>query len=464
MLKSNMQAKKLAKRIFILLIVSVLLLGVVACNKKGPLRSGILDENHNLTIEGEVMFTISNESGTESEAAAPRALAQAFMNKYKDVKVTIDEANRTTYATRISTGEIGDVFWCDENDANNYKKNHSALMMLDYYMDSLKIDRQNIYTGALAGGMIDGRLYMVPRNLGQQVLVYNKDALRQANIEIPTGETAMTWDEFKDICRRLTLEENDTYTQVGAGFKLWWSPVWQAFAEGWGGEWCNTVEKKVSFVSDKNVMAGLNEMFEACNEGWMKDDVIAYTGANASRYSKITDLDYVFRTFGDMQWITRYGNAYDTANIDWDFCSFPAFPTHKVGTGATGYVVYNRTRNVDTAAALALFFLTEDGQRAYHSASGGNVPLLKSLAKDTFWRMPNTKWSDKNFDAFISYPDASTPAFVITRAPSEIAEILSDSNMITNFGQIINGQKSVEDVFASLETKCNETWQKLNDF
>ena len=151
MLKSNMQAKKLAKRIFILLIVSVLLLGVVACNKKGPLRSGILDENHNLTIEGEVMFTISNESGTESEAAAPRALAQAFMNKYKDVKVTIDEANRTTYATRISTGEIGDVFWCDENDANNYKKNHSALMMLDYYMDSLKIDRQNIYTGALAG-------------------------------------------------------------------------------------------------------------------------------------------------------------------------------------------------------------------------------------------------------------------------------------------------------------------------
>ena len=60
MLKSNMQAKKLAKRIFILLIVSVLLLGVVACNKKGPLRSGILVENHNLTIEGEVMKVVRN--------------------------------------------------------------------------------------------------------------------------------------------------------------------------------------------------------------------------------------------------------------------------------------------------------------------------------------------------------------------------------------------------------------------
>ena len=57
------------------------------------------------------------------------------MRKYPEVKVTVDEAHRNTYATRISTGEIGDVFWVDENDANNYKKNHNALLMLDYYMD-----------------------------------------------------------------------------------------------------------------------------------------------------------------------------------------------------------------------------------------------------------------------------------------------------------------------------------------
>ena len=464
MLKSSRRAGSLAKRIIIILIMSVLLLSAAACNRKGPPKSGILTDDYELTIEGEVVFTISNESGAASEAAAPRAFADAFMRKYPEVKVTVDEAHRNTYATRISTGEIGDVFWVDENDANNYKKNHNALLMLDYYMDKLNIDRQNIYSGALVGGMIDGRLYMVPRNLGQQVLIYNKDALTQANIEIPSGGTAMTWDEFKDICRRVTLSENDTYTQVGAGFKLWWSPVWQAFAEGWGGQWVNTIEKRVTFVSDPNVMAGINEMFDACNEGWMKDDVIQYTGANAARYSQISDLDYVFRTFGDMQWITRYGNAYDNANIAWDFCSVPAFPTHKVGTGATGYVVYNRTRNPDTAAALALFFLTEEGQTAYHSTSGGNVPLLKSLSEENFWRMPGTDWSDKNFDAFVSYPDASTPATVITRAPSEIAEILSDNNMINAFGRIINGTASVEDVFADLETRCNETWSKLNEY
>lgn len=211
-------------------------------------------------------------------------------------------------------------------------------------------------------------------------------------------------------------------------------------------------------------MAGINEMFDACNEGWMKDDVIQYTGANAARYSQISDLTTFFEPLEICSGLPDTATHMTMRISPWDFCSFPAFPTHKVGTGATGYVVYNRTRNPDTAAALALFFLTEEGQTAYHSTSGGNVPLLKSLSEENFWRMPGTDWSDKNFDAFVSYPDASTPATVITRAPSEIAEILSDNNMINAFGRIINGTASVEDVFADLETRCNETWSKLNEY
>ena len=454
----NRRIFKIAKRALILFIVALTVFGTVACSKP-PIQTGILNEDFVMDVEGTVTFTISNESGTAAEAAAPKAIASAFMKKYPDVKVVVEEANRSTYATRISSGEIGDVFWCDENDANNYKKNHNALMMLDYYLEKLDIDRSNVYNGALAGGLIDGRLYMVPRNLGQQTLFYNTDAIEQAGLEMPKGDTAMTWDTFKEYCRKLTLQENGEYTQVGAGFKLWWSPVWMAFAEGWGGTWASTSTKKVSFVSDENVMKGINEMFSACTEGWMMIEDINYTtGVN---YQSIPEYDRVFRTFGDMQWITRMGNAYDLADIGWDFCPFPKVPTHKVGTGATGYVVYNRTTNPNAAAAFALFFLTEDGQRAYHSAAGGNVPLLKSLANEKFWQMPDSEWSDKQFAAFVSHPDASTPATVVTRAPAEIAEILSDEKMRNAFADIVNGKKSTQDVFNSLETQCNEMWEKL---
>ena len=58
MLKSSWQARGLAKRIIIILIVSVLLLSAAACNRKGPPQSGILEDDYDLTIEGEVVFTI----------------------------------------------------------------------------------------------------------------------------------------------------------------------------------------------------------------------------------------------------------------------------------------------------------------------------------------------------------------------------------------------------------------------
>ena len=90
---------------------------------------------------------------------------------------------------------------------------------------------------------------------------------------------------------------------------------------------------------------------------------------------------------------------------------------------------------------MALFFLTEEGQRAYHSAPGENVPLLKSLANEDFWRFPISSkgWSEKNFDAFVSYPDASTPVSVISRAPAEIADILNGDKLLVAFGKISNG-------------------------
>ncbi len=457
MFRDKKHILKYLKSAAVIVIISAILFSVSAYKKLAPIQSGILEDDDELDIGGEITFTISNESGTRSEAAAPIAFANAFMKKYPNVTVHVDEDNRGNYPTRISSGEIGDVFWCDGNDARNYKENHNALMMLDYYRDRLGIDIDNVFSGALMSGMIDGRLYMVPRNIGQQILIYNSDALRQANISIPSGGEAIKWDDFKDICRQLTLEENGTYTQVGASFKVWWSPVWAAFAEGWGGTWIDTESKKISFVSDDKVMNGINELVNALTEGWMKADVTPYSGAAADKYKGLSDLDYVFRTFGDLQWITAYGEAYDNANIAWDFCSFPEFPTHKVVAGATGYVVYARTRNADTAATFALYFLSEDGQRAYHGTSGGNVPLLKSIAGESFWRMPDSKWSDKNFEAFVSYPDATFSRSM----PSEISAILSNEAMTTAFASIINGSRDVQTVFAELETKCNETWAKL---
>jgi len=448
----------------------VLVFGAVGC-QRATIKSGDLPEGtttEDLNIQGTITFTVNNESGTEAESMAPRAVVKAFMSAYPNAKVIYEESNRSSYPTRISSGDIGDVFWCDENDTNNYQRNHNALMALDYYIKPMNIDVGDVYSGALDEGKINGRLYMVPRKIGMHVLIYNKDMLQEAGIDYD-GTEALAWEDFKQVCKQLTkVDESGRITQAGAAMKIWWSPIWQMFFRGFGGKWIDNVAHKVTIVDDTEVMKGLEELITAVQEGWLApEDIIgSISGAVGQQFAILGDGDsnvtkVGFKTFGAMTWLTRLGNAYDNAKVDWDFCPFPAFPVHNISTGATGYVVYNRTNNPDTAAAFALFFLTEAGQRAYHSQTGGNVPLLKSLADEDFWKGKGTNWEDKNYAAMVSYTDCTQTAVVVTQAPTEIAEIFSDSTMMGVFANILSGRQDMQTAFNNLQTKANEKWATL---
>ena len=81
MFKCQISALKYGKRLAILILIAALLLGTFACTGPGPLQTGVIEDEEELLIDGEIMFTISNESGTASEAAAPNAIANAFMRK-----------------------------------------------------------------------------------------------------------------------------------------------------------------------------------------------------------------------------------------------------------------------------------------------------------------------------------------------------------------------------------------------
>ncbi len=468
--KTTKTKRSLIVRIGVLVFVLSIVVGLIGC-KKAPVQTGEVDQNktvEDLEIKGQILFTVNNESGKAEEAMAPKAVVQKFMQVYPGTKVNYEESNRTTYPTRIASGDIGDVFWCDANDANNYMHNHNALMPLDSYIKPLNIDLGNVYSGALECGKIDGRLYMVPRKIGEQALIYNKDIMQEAGIVDFDDSVATPWEDFKQICRQITIKEDDgTITRCGAALKVWWHNTWQMFFRGFGGKWIDNKNHKISIVDSTEVMEGVNELINGILEGWLYPEDMAGQVSNALKY-KISDgdgdiKDVCFKTYGAMTWLTRLGTAYDQLKIDWDFCPFPAFPTHNVSTGATGYVVYNRTKNPNTAAAFALFFLTEDGQRAYHSQTGGNVPLLKSLAEDDFWHGVGTNWEDKNFDVFVMYTDCTQPASVITQAPQEIADIFSNDAMIQVIASVVNGKATAEDAFGKLQTKANEKWALIAD-
>lgn len=469
-MKKEISRKGHIVRSAVLLVVCVVMLFASISCKREVVQTGYVDQNkkvEDLNIKGTVTLTINNETNTEKEAMAPRAVAKAFMDKFPGTKVIVEEASRTTYATRISSGDIGDLFWCDENDANNYQRNHNALMPLDAYIKPLNINTEDVYAGALDCGKINGKLYLVPRKIGEQALIYNVTALEASGIDFD-NTIATPWEEFKELCIKLTLDEDQdgVWEQVGASMKIWWGPIWQMFFKGYGGKWLDNEAHVISITDDVNVMTGIHELIDAVQKGWLLPEDLGFSGSAADQFKNIPGGDsniskVVFKTFGAFTWLTRLATAYDNLEIDFDFCPFPAFPTHTVSTGATGYVVFNRTANPDTAAALALFFITEDGQRAYHSTSGGNVPLLKSLADTDFWMAKGTPWEDKNYKTFVSYTEVTQPGSVVCLCPYAVAEIFDNNNMMTAFGNILSGRTSAEDQFQKMQEKANQTWETV---
>ena len=460
---------KNAVRVLLGVLSLVLLFGAVSC-KKAEVQSGDVDQNvteeeMKMRIKGTIRFTENNASGTEADALAPKAIVSAFEKEYPGVKVIYEEAASSSYPNRISSGDIGDVFWGDASNLHDYHTNHNALMPLDAYIKPLGIDLGEVFAGAVDIGKIGGKLYMAPRNIGEHILIYNGDILKEAGIHLD-NTVAMDWESFKAMCRQLTTYGDDQkLTQVGASLKVWWHPIWQVFFRGFGGTWIDSINHKVTITDNSEVMQGIYELFDAINEGWLYPEDIAGSikGDLGAKFSGITDTysQAAFKNFGDLSWTTSYATAYEALKVDWDFCPFPALPTHTVSTGATGYLVYNRTTNPDTAAAFALFFLTEEGQRAYHGQTGGNVPLLKSLAHDDFWYQQGTSWSDKNYGAFVSYPDQTRPTNVVTMAPQEVADMFSTSAMQNLFIQVLNQEKDVLTAFNQIQTKANEKWATI---
>ncbi len=469
MRKYSLWSGPAAARIAALIVAVMLIFCAAACDRR-EIRTGDVDQEltvEDLDIRGRIVYTETNIASDE-DSMAPRAIVQAFEQDYPNVKVVYEVANRATFATRISSGDIGDVFWGDEADLFNYHSRHNAIMPLDSYIKPLNIDMGDVFTGAQSVGMLAGRLYMAPRNIGEHIMTYNLDMLNAEGLHYD-GTEALDWETFKEYARRLTkTDESGRVTQTGSSMKIYWYPVWQVFFRGYGGKWIDSSTHVISIVDSAEVMQGLGEMLNGVREGWLypEDFASQITGTVGDKFSLISNDNFstaCFKTFGDLSGLNSVGNAYDRLEIDWDFCPFPALPTHTVSTGATGYMVYNRTNNSDAAAAFALYYLTPSGQRAYHSQIGGNVPLLKSLADDDFWKGKGTSWTDKNYGAFVSYPDFTQPASVDVQAPGEISEIFNSENMKKALSDILSGKADENTVFAKMQTEANEKWSKLLD-
>lgn len=448
--------KKYLKGAAVITLVVIMAFTMLACGKPPIVSQEEFEEAElNGRAEGDVTFTYSPASTSADYKMAADNFVNAFEAKYPDVNVTRDYT--ATSDARIASADIGDVFYFAEVTTYKYAVTDRALLPLDGFLDNFDINQSDVYSGIYALGMVNGRLYFVPRDYNQVIFIYNKSAITEAGL---TAEVKpdWTWAEFQDIANRL-YDENGNYYPLKYNMteSSRFVPFFEAYTPS-RNVWCNTTTKQIKFIDDDGtILRAVGELLDMASQNHVVIPGVNDTADGVKGKEAIFE-DVVYPN------VQAMGNSYDNRDVDWDLINMPLFPTPSFGCGASGVGVFSRTRNVSGAAALALFFLTPEGQRAFNSGTGGSVPLLKSLDVEGYdaWKYPDdAKWSGKNWDAFVYLADtASTPAQVNCRMPIEVAEVIS-SQVRTILTQDLKGSQDYVDGFRALETRCNEIWSKL---
>ncbi|AEI13054.1 ABC transporter substrate-binding protein [Cellulomonas gilvus] len=232
-----------------------LLAGAVATALMGALALTACSGGGGGGEDGDKTITFMFRGGTDEKAAY-----QAAINRYTEdtgVKVNVIVTDADQYATKLQAAVAGnnvpDVFYIEQASLQSYVASGVLMDITDQVAES-GVDLDNIWAYGVDSyrfdgttqGTPDGRLYGLPKDVGPFSFGYNKTMLEEAGIPLPDKDTPLTWEEFVEICKKLTTDTDGdgAVDQWGTGLNVQWnlqSMVWSN-----GGDWTNADHTQVT--------------------------------------------------------------------------------------------------------------------------------------------------------------------------------------------------------------------------
>lgn len=325
-------------------------------------------------------------------------LFQEIIDGYTAIhpNVTINLVNNPweDYWTKLPLaldGENGPAIF---NIHNSYHEN------LINYMAPLEIpleDLQADFTGVDAH-VIDGEVYYIDYGMMTGFVYYNKDMWEAAGLT--EADIPKTWDEMREVAKKLTIKEGDTIIQAGLNFN---DDFHQNYLLGLNyqlGE--NLFEEdgvtpKVNSDAMKQVMQMLVDMYEVDGIG-SKD----FGEKGADSFGQ-----------GQSAMVIQWGHYYNTLQTTWSDINFGVF---EIPTFDGNPYAYNRYNGESTfgvnknapedqqavAQDFIKYFLANDDAQVAFNLAMSIFPAKKSLAdNEKILENPSLKVLAEHIDHYI---------------------------------------------------------------
>lgn len=141
-----------------------------------------------------------------------KAFADAYQKIHPNVQINIVNQVWDDYWTKLPLalqGQDGPAIF------NIHNSHHDNLLP---YCEAYDVDVEALSKDFVGvdGHLIDGKLYYIDYGLMTGLIFYNKKMWSEAGLsdaDIPT-----TWDEFREVAKKLTIRDGDSFTQAGFNF------------------------------------------------------------------------------------------------------------------------------------------------------------------------------------------------------------------------------------------------------
>lgn len=352
-------------------------LGWAALGLAGALALSACGGDDNSGGGGQVNTDTSQASGTvtfwdtsdaKTEAPKFKELIAKFQTSHPNIKITYvnvpfsetQEKYRTAAQGNSGAPDVlrSEVAWTPDFASQGYLADLTEAVG----------DTSDFLPTPLSSNQLDGKLYGLPQVTDAPALLYNKEFLQKAGVEVPT-----TWDELKTAATKIKSAnpglDAALFLQTGGYFSL-------PFIYSEGGDLLDVDGKKIT-INSPEAVKGLQDAVDLVQSGAAKTDTTSDSYNNMMKAFKDGKVAMIINGPWSIPDV-KSGKAFsDPANVG--VSPTPAGSSGKSGSpvGGHNYVIYSKSKVTDAAAEFIKYMSSAESQ-AFISKELGLLPTRKS--------------------------------------------------------------------------------------
>lgn len=394
-----------------------------------------------------------------AEAQLRQKLFKQFEAANPDIKIVTQldgTAHLQKFNTEVAGGNPPDLTMSWELDYGAYAK-RGVLMDLDQFIKGDSEFQHTVmsqqYKAVLDMFSYGGKLWVLPEQVTDTVLFYNKDHVKAAGLQMPTSwdDPTWTWDKFLSFAQKLTQKRGSRVTRYGYA-DMWWYPLTASsvIAAANGGNW---------FSQPVNPPAGSSNLSDpkiARAIQWYTDLTNVHNVAPGNRTLTTTPGFQLFMTGKASMGIVGhwfYSAFSGTSGLNFDLAPVPIGPDgarySRTNIGGTGISICAKTKYPEQAWRFVKFWAGIQGQTAIAN-SGLWVPALKNIGQSAAYTKSNAALAHATI-----FTEVLAKGYVHSLPISTAWPEFSVPWNTTIVDQVWSGSKKAADVLPALDKTIN---------